>query len=376
MTGSNDMLRGRPEDRGSHVLGRVNGPAAPTWNRLGVNGLDLAVPAVQGGGAAEGLPRRADGGPIAGGTGGEAAAWLARAAAAAGAVRTVAVPDGVAAEPVLVDLSEVAGDLPVADVLVEAGASSSVRIVLVAGLDAPAAAPGDVVSTCGWKVRVRAGSDARVELVSVVAAAGWRCIDDVGIELGDGARATVRQFYLDADETVAGLACELAGDRSRLGLEARYAADGARTLDFNYAVRHRGRASASDLSFVGVLAGGASKTLRDAIDFERGCKGSAGRELERVVLVGDGVRSASLPTILCAEDDVAGDHGATAGEIDPSQLAYLASRGLDDGEVRALLMGSVFEAAREGVPEGPARRAAERAWARVSGEEACHGTDR
>ena len=38
--------------------------------------------------------------------------------------------------------------------------------------------------------------------------------------------------------------------------------------------------------------------------------------------------------------------------------------------------GMVFEAAREGVPEGPARRAAERAWARVSGEEACHGTGR
>ena len=46
----------------------------------------------------------------------------------------------------------------------------------------------------------------------------------------------------------------------------------------------------------------------------------AGRatRLERVVLVlGDGVRSATLPTILCDEDDVAGNHGATIGSVEP-----------------------------------------------------------
>ena len=133
-------------------------------------------------------------------------------------------------------------------------------------------------------------------------------------------------------------------------------------------VRQCGRRTECDLAYRGVLTGDSSKTLRDTIDLVRGCKGSRGSENETVLLAGEGVGNRSLPVILCREDDVAGDHGATVGELGAAERGYLASRGLAADDIPALVMESTFEAAFSAAHTEAACGAVLASAARVLGE--------
>lgn len=329
------------------VLNNVNELPSPTWNHLAINSIQLNVPAVEGFDAAA---QKAEGPTM--GAGPQATAWL---DAAAGGVRTVQVPAGaVAAEPVVVDLA--ADENPVQSLDVTVGEGAQVQLVLV-GRRGEAAPAGAAPATCGWNVRIRAAADARVDVYAVAAAAGWQLVDNIGVEQAAGAQVNVRQFYLDAALTSVGFASDLAGDRGALSVDARYLGRGEQVLDFGYSVRQLACKTTCDMDFRGVLADSCTKSLRDTIDLVRGCKGSQGRENETVVLAGDNVGNKSLPVILCSEDDVAGDHGATMGEIGAAELAYLAARGLAPEDVPALVMESTFEAALAAAPVAAAREA-------------------
>ena len=60
----------------------------------------------------------------------------------------------------------------------------------------------------------------------------------------------------------------------------------------------------------------AHKVFRGSIDFKRGASGAKGTESEQVLLLGDDVINQTIPLILCAEEDVEGNHGAAIGELD------------------------------------------------------------
>lgn len=44
--------------------------------------------------------------------------------------------------------------------------------------------------------------------------------------------------------------------------------------------------------------------------------------------MGDNVVNQTIPLILCAEEDVEGNHGASIGQLDEEMLFYLSSRGM------------------------------------------------
>ena len=76
----------------------------------------------------------------------------------------------------------------------------------------------------------------------------------------------------------------------------------------NEVVRQRGRNTRSELGYNGVLEDAAKKSLRTTIDLVHGAKGAQGNEAETVLVLGDDVVvNKTLPTILCDEDDVAGN---------------------------------------------------------------------
>ena len=44
--------------------------------------------------------------------------------------------------------------------------------------------------------------------------------------------------------------------------------------------------------------------------------------------MGENVVNQTIPLILCAEEDVEGNHGASIGQLDEEMLFYLSSRGM------------------------------------------------
>ena len=64
----------------------------------------------------------------------------------------------------------------------------------------------------------------------------------------------------------------------------------------------------------------AFKLFRGTIDFVKGSAGSVGNEKEEVLLIDEKCVNQTIPIILCAEEDVVGNHGATIGKPDEELL--------------------------------------------------------
>lgn len=225
---------------------------------------------------------------------------------------------------------------------------------LVVALDATAAmdADDDAAALAGTTLRVFAGSHARVNVtVYTLGTPAAKLLDDEGYVLDEGARVNVRHVVLGGELTVTGLAADVRGDTARLDIDTRYLASGSEQRDFNYVVRQRGRKTVSNMNANGVLTGTSKKVLRGTIDLVHGCKGSEGSEQETVLLASGGVDNKTVPTILCDEDDVAGNHGATIGHVRPEQLFYLESRGVSAEAAEALFIRAKLEDAALTAPD-------------------------
>lgn len=84
------------------------------------------------------------------------------------------------------------------------------------------------------------------------------------------------------------------------------------------------------------------KTFRGTLDFKKGCKKSKGEEEEYTVLLSPHVINKSVPILLCTEEDVDGQHAASAGRIDENKLFYIMSRGFSETEAKKLVIEAAF----------------------------------
>lgn len=243
-----------------------------------------------------------------------------------------------------------AGEASGASVDVVAAASSHVELTL--SLDSDANAPAFIGST----LRVFAGAGAQVDLtVYLTAGEAVTAIEDSGFVLDEGARVNVRHVVLGGGFTATGLASDLRGEHARMDVSTSYLARGTEQRDFNYVIRHRGRKTESNMDANGVLTGTSKKCLRGTIDLIHGAKGAQGNERETVLLASEGVDNKTVPTILCDEDDVAGNHGATIGHVRPDQLFYAACRGLSQEQTEALFLSAKLEEAALNAPNDDIR---------------------
>ena len=245
-----------------------------------------------------------------------------------------------------------AGEAAAASIDVVAAPGSTLDLVVA--LDATAAMGADAAAAAlaGTTLRVFAGSHARVNVtVYALGTPVAMLLDDEGYVLDESARVNVRHVVLGGELTVTGLAADVRGDTARLDIDTRYLASGSEQRDFNYVVRQRGRKTVSNMNANGVLTGTSKKVLRGTIDLVHGCKGSEGSEQETVLLASEGVDNKTVPTILCDEDDVAGNHGATIGHVRPEQLFYLESRGVSAEAAEALFIRAKLEDAALTAPD-------------------------
>lgn len=312
------------------ALSHVNVPPAQTWNYLRINDIAFDVPTPHFvGDVYARLPQLFD--RLECGIGDEAATWIYR---AAGDARYVEVRAGEKHEPIYVDIDAAATEAHDTGVLVRAGAEATIVTC----------AHGEGGGTSSALLRVVAERDAHVTIVEIVACgAGQQHLDAVGIQADEGARIEMRQYALGGAKVALGLCCDLAGASSRFTLDCRYLARESDVLDVNHVVRQRGRSTRADIITTGILADAARKTMRETIDLIHGAKYAEGSEIETVLVTGDEVVNKTLPVILCDEEDVAGNHGASIGAISPEQLDFVCSRGLSEEQAEQLFARALFD---------------------------------
>ena len=142
-------------------------------------------------------------------------------------------------------------------------------------------------------------------------------------------RLELVQIYLGKGDIYSDTTINLNGDASSFRSDIGYIGQHTHIIDMNEVVNHFGKHTESEINVGGALRDGAKKIFRGTIDFKTGSSDSVGNELENVLMLGDDVENKTVPVILCSEENVVGNHGATIGELDEDTMFYFASRGID-----------------------------------------------
>lgn len=148
------------------------------------------------------------------------------------------------------------------------------------------------------------------------------------------------QIELGAKKSYSNYKVNLNEINSESDIKMAYFVDDDRYLDIAYLMRHFGKESLSDMLIHGVLKDNAVKRFQGTLDFRRGCTLSKGNEEEYVTLLDPTVKSRAVPVLLAREDDIMGNHAASAGRIDKELLFYIQSRGFDALEAKKIIIES------------------------------------
>ncbi|WP_299448495.1 SufD family Fe-S cluster assembly protein [uncultured Phascolarctobacterium sp.] len=194
------------------------------------------------------------------------------------------------------------------------------------------------------QTKIAAAQNAKVKLVQVqLLGRGFLHLNDVGCNLAGDARFEVLQLQLGGAQIYNGVRTELIGDNSSFDAAIAYYGRQAQRLDMNFIANHYGKNTACNMTADGVLQEGACKIYRGTIDFKNGSAGAIGDEKETVLLLSDDVVNQSIPLILCSEEDVQGNHGASIGRLDEELLFYLMSRGFSETDAVAMMAKAKIE---------------------------------
>ncbi len=164
----------------------------------------------------------------------------------------------------------------------------------------------------------------------------------VAIKAEENADVEVVRIAIGSRHALYGIRSELAGDNSRCNVTTAYLADNDEVLDMNDSTEFYGKETFSEIKAIGLLSGRAYKTLRETVDFKRGCVHAIGHEGEDAVMLSDEVTNLTTPLILCGEEWVEGMHAATTTRLDDDMLFYLQSRGVPLRDAKRLIIESRF----------------------------------
>ncbi|MCD7957848.1 MAG: SufD family Fe-S cluster assembly protein [Lachnospiraceae bacterium] len=195
------------------------------------------------------------------------------------------------------------------------------------------------------QTKIRLGKGAHLRLVQIQKLPDeFTFLNDVGTDCAQGAKIETIQIVLGGGSTCMGMRTELGGRKSELESKIGYLLDNKESLDMNYLAYQTGAKTTSRMDVSGVLRGSSKKLFRGTIDFRNGAVGAKGDEKEDVLLLSDGVENRTVPLILCEEEDVEGNHGATIGRLDESLLFYLSSRGIEENEIYEMMARARIDA--------------------------------
>jgi Fe-S cluster assembly protein SufD len=130
---------------------------------------------------------------------------------------------------------------------------------------------------------------------------------------------------------------ELAGEGARCTLDGLYLGFGRQVVDNHTFVDHAVPRCTSSEDYKGILDGSARGVFAGRVLVRQSAVHTDARQSNRSLLLTEEAESDTKPQLEIYADDVKCSHGAAVGQLDPDALFYLRSRGLNQGEARAML---------------------------------------
>jgi Fe-S cluster assembly protein SufD len=148
---------------------------------------------------------------------------------------------------------------------------------------------------------------------------------------------------------------DLAGAGAEARVTGGYAGGGRQHLDYDTTQEHAAPNTTSDLAFRGVLADRATAVWRGMIRVDPGAQQTDAFQESRNLLLSTKAHADAIPGLEIEANDVRCTHAAAVAQIDPEQLYYLGSHGLDEGTAKALVIEGFLQALVERLAEGAVR---------------------
>ena len=136
---------------------------------------------------------------------------------------------------------------------------------------------------------------------------------------------------------------DVAGEGASAELDGLYFATGEQHFDQRTLQVHSSPRTTSNLLYKGAVKDKARSVYQGLIIARPGANGVDAYQKNNNLVLSDGARADSLPGLQIDTDDLKCSHGSTIGNLDPEELFYLRSRGLDENEARRMLIKGFCE---------------------------------
>jgi Fe-S cluster assembly protein SufD len=178
----------------------------------------------------------------------------------------------------------------------------------------------------------------------------------VQLALGQGARARI--FALNTARVYGRIELEVSlAEGAEFELYGANIGTGLSTNEIVTNLKHIGEGGRSRQVIRSVLNGKAVGSYLGKVGVAHGAQQTDAEQSVKAMLLDRGATANCKPELEIFADDVKCAHGATVGELDPMQLFYAQSRGLDPASARALLLEGFVMGLWEDVAPGGERDA-------------------
>ena len=126
------------------------------------------------------------------------------------------------------------------------------------------------------------------------------------------------------------ISIQLEGEEATASLTGLYNLSGNQKFIFDTHQNHLASRTVSNLLFKGVLDESSYSLWKGNVFVAKNTQGVDGYQLNNNLLLNSSAQAESIPGLEIIADDVRCSHGVTISDIDPDQLFYLKSRGIDE----------------------------------------------
>lgn len=217
--------------------------------------------------------------------------------------------------------------------IIHALSGSEVKVILVSESESE-----DGVNLIRTKCFAEADSKIHICKVQLLKN-GYYHIDSTENVCGENASVVYTELQLGAKNVITGAYTDLNDYKATYKSNTAYFRKDSQKIDMNYVCchNHSGKKTECSMSVAGTLKDEATKVYRGTIDFKKGCCGAKGNEIEETLLLSPKAVNRSIPMILCDEEDVEGEHGATIGRLSDDMLFYMQTRGIPKDEAERMI---------------------------------------
>jgi len=201
-------------------------------------------------------------------------------------------------------------------------------------------------------------------MVEVIAKAGaqvkYSAVDQLGVN------STVyfhRKGYTHRDATIdwaigvmnsgnviADFDTDLVGNGSSSDLKAVGISNGRQTQVIDSNVVNFGNSTQGNIFQHGVILDSATLTFNGIGHIIKGAKQADAQQESRVLMLSDKARGDANPILLIDEFEVTAGHAASVGRVDPEEMYYLMSRGIEQQEAERLVIRGFLGAVIQAIP--------------------------